>query len=102
MPAGQVAVRRSGSAVELASCDPGREAAGPAPSGAGGGAEVAMSLLVTRATTYAGALDGGAGEAEADCLATGVLAAFSPTELAAPELPVDFEARQGRLEERCR
>jgi hypothetical protein len=102
LPAGQASVRRSGAAVELSSCDPGLEAAGPTLSGAGSGPEVAMALLATRATTFAGALDGGADEEEAGCVATGMLSEFSPDELAAPELPADFEARRGRLEERCR
>ncbi|MGH8993034.1 MAG: hypothetical protein ACRDZ7_16115 [Acidimicrobiia bacterium] len=94
-------VRRSGSAVELVSCDPGAEAVRPAPSGGGRGAEAAMMLLMTRASTFAGVLDSGAGEAEAACVATGMLREFTPDELLAAELPADFETRRAGLAEGC-
>ena len=99
---GEASVARSRSGVELLSCDPGAEAsAAPSMSGVGQGAEAAMALLVTRASTFAAALDGGASEAEAACVANGMLTEFTPAELMAPDLPLDFDARRGRLEERC-
>lgn len=100
-PSAQASVRRSGSGVELLSCDPGAKASSPSVAGAGIGAEAAMALLITRANAFAGALDGGAGQAEAACVAGGMLTEFTAAELAARDIPADFEARRGRVEERC-